>query len=128
MVFFVLYLILGFARSSTYMYHHAHTIDTWLFVLWIFWLLMQHCRKIAMERVGKYSLRLLLSAVEQETLGPQIQHLHHMPKFQNKLDMSNRHAMILQIYYHLYFTLPHFYTFIEFLMLNQILQCLTIEK
>ena len=51
-----------------------------------------------------------------------------MPKCQNKLDLSNRHAMILQIYYHLYFTLPHFYTFIEFLMLNWVLQCLTIEN
>ena len=51
-----------------------------------------------------------------------------MPKCQNKLDVSNRHAMILQIYYHLYFTLPHFYTFIEFLMLNRVLQCLTIEN
>ena len=51
MVFFVLYLLLCFARSSTY--HHAHTIDTWLFVLWIFWLLMQHCQKIAMGSVNK---------------------------------------------------------------------------
>ena len=50
-----------------------------------------------------------------------------MPKCKNKLDLSNRHAMILQIYYHLYFTLPHFYTFIEFLMLNRVLQCLTLE-
>ena len=51
-----------------------------------------------------------------------------MPKCQNKLDLSNKLAVILPIYYHLYFTLPHFYTFIEFLMLNRVLQCLFIEN
>ena len=40
-VFIVIYLILRFARSSAY--YHAHTTDTWLFMLWIFWLSMQHC-------------------------------------------------------------------------------------